>query len=76
MHLQARRLSMTLEKAKELRVGDEVLLRNGTTMIITYIKLDVVEGFNSKGWITSPTIESVINKTGNHYDLPIKEEII
>ena len=67
---------MTLEKAKELRVGDEVLLRNGTTMVITYIKLDVVEGFNSKGWITSPTLESIIWTTGKHYNLPIKEEII
>ena len=67
---------MTLEKAKQLKVGDEVLLRNGNTMIITYVHADVIEGFNSKGWITSPTIESVINKTGNHYDLPIKEEQI
>ena len=65
---------MDLERAKELRVGDEVLLRNGNRMVITYMNMGIVEGFNDRGWMTSPTLSSIVKKTGRHFDLPITKE--
>ena len=56
-----------------LDVGDEVKLRNGEIIVITYIEGDEIEGFNKKGWMKRPYRKNVVEKTGRHFQLPIEE---
>ena len=56
-----------------LKVGDEVELRNGTVMIVTYVGENEVEGFTPDGWVIRPLMRNIVGRTGNHYDLPITE---
>lgn len=55
-------------------VGDEVVLRNGDTMVITYISISEVEGFSSRGWMLHPSLGNIVDVTGRHFDLPITKE--
>ena len=72
---------MSLSQVKEeiklsdnLRVGDEVILKTGETMVITYVNGDEVEGFNHKGWMKRPTKNAIVDITHRHFSLPIDKE--
>ena len=54
-------------------IGDEVKLKDGTIMVVTYIGEKEIEGFTLDGWVIKPLLRNVVEPTGNHYDLPIGE---
>lgn len=65
---------MTYYEELLYNIGDEIILRNGETMIITYIGETDLEGFNHKGWNVNPTKNAVVGLTGRHFSLPINKE--
>lgn len=54
-------------------IGDEVKLKDGTIMVVTYIEEKEIEGFTLDGWVIKPLMRNIVGRTGNHYDLPITE---
>lgn len=65
-------MSVSAKETAAIKVGDEVVLRNGETMVITYINNDIVEGFNHKGWMKKPTRNAIVGVTHRHFSLPIE----
>lgn len=55
-------------------IGDEVKLKDGTIMVVTYIEKKEIEGFTLDGWVIKPLLRNVVEATGKHYDLPIGEK--
>lgn len=61
-------------EVSKYKVGDEIILRNGDTMIVTYIGNTDIEGFNHKGYNVNPMKNAVVGLTGRHFSLPIDKE--
>lgn len=67
-------MSLSAKEIAAIRVGDEVILRNGDTVVVTYIAEEYVEGFNRKGWNVAPMKDAIVDITHRHFTLPIDKE--